>query len=137
MWVRLPPRAPIFHRASNRAYSSRATGPASRRLQINIADVMFAQHGVERRQVLRHQLLKVLRRLVAPLLQLFLHGRLLRGGRKIRAALELREKVVDLLQQHRRPAAVVLPATGELELQQGSLDARKLLAEVVRGFADG
>ena len=97
---------------------------------------MLAQQGVERLQVFPHELLKVLCRFVAALLQLFPHGRLLRGRRKIRTALELVEQIVDLLQQHRRPAAVVLPAAGELELQQGSLDAGELLPEVVRGFAD-
>src|SRR5437764_13580804 len=97
---------------------------------------MLAQQGVERLQVYPHELLKVLCRFVAALLQLFPHGRLLRGRRKIRTALELVEQIVDLLQQHRRPAAVVLPAAGELELQQGSLDAGELLPEVVRGFAD-
>src|SRR5205814_4785477 len=87
--------------------------PVSGRLEINIADVMLAQHGVERRQVFPHQLLKVLRRFVASLLQLFLHSGLLRGGRKIRTGIELAEQVKHFLQQHRCPAAVVLPAAGE------------------------
>src|ERR1700687_1422105 len=65
--------------------------PVSGRLEMNVADVMLAQHGVERRQVFPHKLLKVLRRLLAPLPQLILHCGLLRRGRKIRASIELAE----------------------------------------------
>src|SRR6266404_2012272 len=111
--------------------------PASRRLEINVADVMVMQHAVERSQVFPDQLLKVLCRFVAPLLQFFPDGSLLRGGRKIRTAIELEEQIGDLLQQHGRPATVVLPAAGELELQQGSLDTGELLPEVVCSFANG
>src|SRR5258705_13321012 len=92
-----------------------AQDPASRRLEIDVADVMLAEHGIERCQISPYELLKVCRHFVAPLLQLFLHGRLLRGWRKIGTAIELIEQIVDLLQEHRRPSAIVLPAAGELE----------------------
>src|SRR6267378_4153059 len=97
---------------------------------------MLAQHAVEGRKLFPNYLLKVLRRFVAALLQLFLYSRLLRRGRKIRAGIELVEKVVDLLHQHRRPAAVVLPPTSEFELQQRSLDSAELLPKLVCGFAN-
>jgi len=58
--------------------------PGSGRLEINVTDVMLAEQGIERRQVFRCQLLKVCRRFVAHLLQLFLHSHLLGGWRKIR-----------------------------------------------------
>ena len=58
---------------------------------MNVADFMFAEQGIERRQVFPCQLLKVCRRFVAALLQLFLHGCLLGGWRKIRTAIELVE----------------------------------------------
>src|SRR5215472_3920517 len=69
--------------------------------EINVADAMLPKHGVEPRQVFCRQLLKVLCRFFAGLLQLFLHGGLLRRGRKIRIVIELVEQVVDLLRQHR------------------------------------
>jgi hypothetical protein len=68
-----------------------AQDPASGRLEINVADFMLAEQRIECRQVFPYQLLKVCRRFVAPLLQLFLHGRLLGGWRKICTAIELVE----------------------------------------------
>src|SRR5579859_3569581 len=46
----------------------------------DIRNVLLPQHGVERRHVLRNHLLHILLRFIALLLQLLLHGRLLRGG---------------------------------------------------------
>lgn len=42
--------------------------PESRRLEINVADAVLAQHGIKRRQVFPYQLLKVPRCFAAPLL---------------------------------------------------------------------
>src|SRR5712675_2719719 len=110
--------------------------PASGSLEIDFANVTVSEHDVERGQICPQELLKVRGRFVAPLLQLLLHSRLLRGGRKIRSAVELAEQIIDLLQQHRRPAAIVLATAGEPQLQQSSFDAGELLAEVVGGFSE-
>src|SRR5258708_1235163 len=77
--------------------TSFAQNTASGRLEINVADVMLAEHSIEGRQVFAYQLLKVSRGFAAALLQLFLNGRLLGSWWKIRIAIELAEQILNLL----------------------------------------
>jgi len=53
------------------------------RLYDDVSSILLAQHGVERRNILRQELLNLQLIFIAPFLQIVLHRQLLRGGRKI------------------------------------------------------
>lgn len=61
----------------------------SARFDDDVRETLLAEHGVERRHVLRNHLLHFSQGFIALLLQLLLHGGLLRRGRKIRGAAHL------------------------------------------------
>src|SRR5215467_4402655 len=82
----------------------------SRHLYHNVRNVLLPQHSIEGRHVFRDDLLVFLLELVVLFLELFSHGHLLRGWRKIRG-LSFVCKISDLACQHLRPANVVLASS--------------------------
>ena len=72
----------VYHTPRQTGLFARAV-PHSMRLYDDVSSILLAQHGVERRNILRQELLNLQLIFIAPFLQIVLHRQLLRGGRKI------------------------------------------------------